>query len=194
MRWFVLIFSLTAAAAIERPLPFFAAGDLTPYWQAENAKVEPATVRGIHFHDQDGKPISERELNGHVSVVNFFFAECGATCPAMMHQIQGLLPVLRGARVYSVSVDSGHDSTHELLRYAHRQNLDLRQWSLLTGTRAELRHLSRQIFKVESPTGGRDLLHSSHLYLLDDHRRLRGVYDALRPAELTLLESDLASL
>jgi protein SCO1/2 len=82
------------------------------------------------------------------------------------------------------------DDTPKALRaYARRKHLNLKNWDLVTGDRAEIFRLGREAFKVD--TG---LVHNENVYLVDDELRIRGVYNGGSTASLARLAQDAARL
>jgi protein SCO1/2 len=191
-----LLFIFNFAHADERPLPFFAAKDLTPYWDLENARAEPATIDSLKAVNQDNRVVTENNFSGHLSLVNFFFAECGATCPLMMHTLQSLQPKIGDVKTFSFSVDPKHDGPAELKSYANHHHFDLRNWELLTGSQKEIYRLGRDVFKADGSVSAKSpaFIHTTNIYLVDRKRRVRGVYDSVKADAMNLLVKDIARL
>ncbi len=198
------LFSIGARA--DRPLPFYDAKSLTPYWNfeksSENRAFSPAVLDSLSLTDENGKPFTQKAFDGKVSLVNFFFRGCGSLCPMMMHKLQSLQSELRrrGAdrdlEFFSFSVMPEQDSPAVLKKYAASHGMDLARWSLLTGDRKEIYRIGREIFQADrSPRGVRgDFIHSSNVYLLDSERRIRGIYDTQNTEQMGFLEQDIVRL
>lgn len=175
------------------PLPYFESTDLTPFWGGASGHL-PARIETMRLQNQNGQTVNEKRLDGTLSIVSFFFAECGSVCPRLMHSIQRFQKqaLLRGwgdkLRVYSISISPDHDTPERLRDYARSQKFKLSNWSLLTGDASEIQRVS-QVFKSKSVNA-----HSENLFLLDTARQLRGIYMSSDPKQLELLLSDISKL
>jgi protein SCO1/2 len=202
--WIALFFACAAPArAASGPLPFFDAAELTPYWPSAGAgRFTPAKVTPFHALDQSGRAVTERSLSGRISLVNFFFAACPGVCPTMMRSLRGfeekLGPAGEGLRTFSFSVQPEADSPKRLRGYARDHGIDLKRWSLVTGDRAEIYRLGKEVFKADASVGAQksetSFLHSTNVYLVDKELRIRGIYDTSDRAALGHLGEDLARL
>jgi len=197
------LFLLTCATVVvAQPLPYYSQTDLTPYWPADNdnSSQSPATITKFSLVNQAKKPITEAAFDGHPSLVNFFFASCPSVCPLLMNKMQSFKRALTAApnlRLYSFTVTPNEDSPEKLQAYGKAHKLNLAQWDLLTGSRDAIFRLGREVFKADKTVdGGKDasFTHSDYIYLVDAHRRIRGVYRAADQATLTQLRQDLTQL
>lgn len=189
---------LADAASPRGGLPFLTRADFTPTWSSDE---EVARVSEFRLVDHGGKPLSHAAMQGHPSVVNFFFATCHGICPTMMsrmQEVQRKLSAVEGMRIYSITITPNSDTPEKLREYARGRKIDLRNWSLVTGDQDELYRLARQDFKadkqVKETGSGASFLHSENVYLLDSQRRIRGIYNSRDPASLALLATDAADL
>jgi protein SCO1/2 len=92
--------------------------------------------------DQDGRLLALGDLRGSVVLLDFIFTRCAGPCPILTArnvEVQRQL-AREGLRAHfvSVSLDPEHDRPHVLRAYAKAHGIDLRSWSLLTGTQAEV--------------------------------------------------------
>jgi len=195
------LFLLSCLANADRPLPFYDAKDMTPFWSSEaEVHAQPATVGAFKAVDQEHGEISEAGLAQQISLVNFFFTECGSLCPTMMHTLQRFQAQesTEPFTLYSFSVKPEHDQPSQLKAYAHAQHLDLKRWKLLTGTRDEIYRVGREMFKADGSVGpakqASKFIHTRNVYLVDRQRRIRGIYDSGSDAAMQLLASDIKRL
>lgn len=139
-------------------------------------------VEAFALTDQFGKPFdSKTHLNGRVWIANFMFTTCPGPCPRMssqMHQVQKELEV-EGIRLVSFTVDPAHDTPEALLEYAQRFKASPGVWYFLTGSQADLNHLSKDVFKLGEVDGS--LEHSTRFVLVDRRGRIRGYYSTVEP-------------
>jgi protein SCO1/2 len=198
-----VLMSLTSLAWGVDSLPQFEKADLTPFWPAELPKgttKEVAQVEAFTLTNQAGKVVTASSLDGHLSVVHFFFATCHDVCPRMVSQVQRLqreLASIRGLRFYSVSVTPEADRPEKLKAFAEARKLDLSNWDLLTGDRAEVMKVGRGMFKADLARGATPdtpFMHNEYLYLVDSSRRIRGMYKAFDVDTPKLMARDMALL
>jgi protein SCO1/2 len=132
----------TSAFGSQPQLPFMKSTDFTPFWPGtEKIDPLPATVSNFEFKNQGDKVLTDGNMKGHISLVNFFFTSCGMVCPRLMSKVQSVqkeLASIAGLRIYSFSVMPEVDSPARLLTYAHNRKIDLKNWDLVTGDRAAI--------------------------------------------------------
>ena len=82
------------------------------------------------------------------------------------------------------------------MAYAKNHGLDTAHWRLVTGSREEIFHIGRDVFKADgSPVKERtSFTHTRNVYLLDRQMRVRGVYDTVDEKALKNLTSDIAAI
>ena len=122
------------------------------------AEIGPAP--NIELTSQDGQRFSLDDTRGKVVAVGFTYTKCVDTCPlltSMMVSAQRRLGDRFAADVYFVTVtmDPEADRPEELQRYATTMGCDLRGWSFLTGTEAEIQQVARDygIFRRKRDDG-----------------------------------------
>lgn len=133
--------------------------------------------------DETGRAVSLRSMKGSVTVYDFIFTSCTATCPIMTNNLRELTPkVAKDApvRFVSISVDPARDTPAVLAQYANRVRNDDR-WTFLTGERDSIVDLSVRGFKLtagDPMPGGEPLLHSTKFVVADRTGTIRGYFDA----------------
>ena len=134
--------------------------------------------------DETGKPVQLDSMKGSVTVYDFIFTSCAATCPIMTNNMRALTPRVEKdapVRFVSISVDPARDTPQVLSDYARRVRNDPR-WTFLTGDRQTIIDLSVKGFKLaagDPAPGGEALLHSSRFAVADKHGVIRAYYDAM---------------
>ena len=58
-----------------------------PYTISVSGDTVYHTIPNFEFTNQQGKTISEKDLEGKIYVANFFFATCPTVCPKMNEQV-----------------------------------------------------------------------------------------------------------
>lgn len=147
------------------------------------AMPELYPVPDTQLVDESGRFVSLGSMKGSVTVYDFIFTSCTATCPIMTNNMRDLtVKVPKGApvRFVSISVDPARDTPQVLAKYAARVRNDPR-WTFLTGTRDAIVDLSVKGFKLtagDPMPGGEPLLHSTKFAVADRNGIIRGYFDS----------------
>jgi protein SCO1 len=153
--------------------------------------------------DQRGAPFTEGSMIGHVSVVDFIFTRCTASCPrltARMADLQGRFARAgSGARLVSFTVDPENDTPAVLADYAARNGADPSRWSFVTGPIDSVKATVVSGFKVameKLPKGASDsdVTHGDWFVLVDAAGSLRGYYATDDPGGIDRLARDVGQL
>ncbi|MFO0916420.1 MAG: FG-GAP-like repeat-containing protein [Pirellulales bacterium] len=162
------------------------------------------TVSDFQLQDQSGQNFALEQLKGRVSIVNFVFTQCTATCPKQAEQYRELQSRFSkteqwpAIQLISVSIDPAHDSQETLSAYARQLGADTSHWKFLTGARDEAWRLSREVFRlaVGHATNGSsgELFHSSQFVLVDQDGLIRGYFDGMNSASLRTLSDAVLQL
>jgi len=161
-------------------------------------------IGAFRFENQDGVWITDAEMKGKVSVVEYFFTTCKSICPIMntqMQRIQKKYAHENDVRIFSFTVDPTIDTVAQMKRYATAHGAKAGQWHFLTGEKAALYNLARRSFFVLKPAeaqnlgdAGSDFIHTNNFVLVDQQLRIRGYYDGTSPKEVSLLQAHIAQL
>ena len=161
-------------------------------------------IGAFRFENQDAKWITNADMNGKVSVVEYFFTTCKSICPIMntqMQRIQRKFANEQKVRLFSFTVDPATDTVAQMKRYASAHKAKAGQWHFLTGEKADLYALARRSFFVLKPAeaqnlgdAGSDFIHTNNFVLVDQQLRIRGYYDGTNPKEVSLLQVHIAQL
>lgn len=108
-----------------------------------------------------------------------------------MNQVQKAVKE-SSVRFVSFTIDPDRDTPEVLAAYGNRYKADPARWSLLTGTRAELKKLNYDTFHLGDLDGS--LEHSTRFVLVDEKSRIRGFYDTSEPENIQKLISDIQAL
>lgn len=183
-------------------LPYYNDPDLTPVWLDAASAQKVHRIPNFSLFDQTGKVVTQKDLDGHVAVVSFFFTSCTQVCPILASKLTELQNAyLNDTRVIllSHSVIPETDSVSVLARYAELNGVVQGKWRLLTGSHEDLYGLARNGYFVDVDTGagdisGTDLIHTETIALIDRERRIRGVYSGTIDLEMARLREDLEVL
>jgi protein SCO1/2 len=149
-------------------------------------------VGPFRFTNQEGKIITDKNLEGKIFVANFFFATCKTVCPKMNEQVYRVQQKFKeddNVRFLSFTVDPLHDSVPVLSEYARKMGGSDKQWWFLTGNKDSIYTLAREGFLVPAAEGktANDFFHSQDLMLIDRQKHIRGVFDGAEPAQVDTL-------
>ena len=194
---------LKCSGNTEVTLPFFNNADFTPVWIS---KSDPAyssihTIPAFAFVDQEGDTITGKALEGKITVADFFFTICPGICPRLtknMGTIQTAFQDDLSVQLLSHSVTPDIDSIPRLKEYADIHHVLSKQWHLLTGDRNEIYTIARQGYFADEETGLKkgpdEFLHTENFILIDQQKRIRGVYNGTNPTEVERLIEDIKIL
>lgn len=164
------------------------------------------TVPPFTFTDQNGHVVSDRNFEGKILVVDFFFTRCTSICPKMTAHMQGLQLELNDPNkrdsykdvvLLSHSVDPEHDTPEVLRTYARQHQADTTRWHFLTG---DPKAIYRQgntgylLTALEDSLDPEGFVHSERFVLVDKRRHIRGQYDGTSRADVGRLTTDLKML
>lgn len=148
--------------------------------------------------DQSGAPFNPQRLAGKIWIANFMFTSCPDVCPMLTSKMRSLQLRFGNHRkqveFISISVDPANDTPTVLSQFAREHEADLSNWSFLTGPSEQVRSVVMEGFKQamqEVPAKDnepRNILHGTHLALIDKHGRIRGFYRTDNPSLLKLTQ------
>ena len=151
------------------------------YLKDEQGNIK--TLPAFSLTDQQGKPFTEKALQGKVVIADFFFSRCQGICPKMSSQltrVQETFDKNPDVVLVSHTVDPEYDSVKILNNYAEEFGAHYGKWYLLTGPKPDLYNLARYgyFLPVGKGDGGEaDFIHSEKVVLLDKKGRIRGFYN-----------------
>ncbi|MGH7272698.1 MAG: SCO family protein [Polyangiaceae bacterium] len=158
--------------------------------------------------DEHGAPFGTGAMLGHVTVVDFVYTRCTASCPRLTAQMAALQSRLEEAkssvRLVSFSVDPEHDTPEVLAAYAARFHADLARWSFLTGPVDAVQKAVVSGFKIaaskkaasKKASGANDyeVIHGDWFILVDPRGDIRGYFTASGPGDLAVLMKAIVQL
>lgn len=123
--------------------------------------------------NQDGVVVTEKDLLGHYSLVNFGFTSCPDICPTTLAYMANLYDQLpadaqQKLTMYFVTVDPERDTTAHMKNYL---NAWPNRFTGLVGTPEELAAMAKKylVYYAKKPQGdGQDYTmdHSSYIYVM----------------------------
>lgn len=183
-------------------LPYYSEATYTPQW-LKRGEVPGNFHRIPSFEliNQSGARITEKDLDQKVTVVDFFFTACPGICPKMTNNmllVQDVFLSDNNVQILSHSVTPEYDSVSVLKRYGRIKGVEQKRWHLLTGERSEIYDLGRNHYFVEEDLGlekdPEDFIHTENFVLIDQNRRIRGIYNGLNKSSVNQLIADMKTL
>ncbi len=188
-----------SAALAEGVLPFYRDSTLTPEFTSDSLGVH--RVDDFMLIDQRGEPVTSTALDGHVTIVTFFYASCKDLCPRLqskLAEVRAAYPDGRSVRIVSITTSPEHDTAPVLAAYAAANRIEAPGWLLLTGPRTDVDRVARRAFFATTPmlrpVAGADGTHGEAIWLVDASRHIRGLYNGLMPLDTRRLIDDIALL
>jgi len=185
------------------PLPFFNVPDWTPAWihKEDSGYVKIHSIPAFSFKDQEGENFTEADVEGKIYVANFFYTKCRGICPKMTTNMSLLQEAFKNDStilLLSHSVTPELDSIAVLKKYAILNKVDSKKWHLLTGDKNEIYALAKQQYFAGDSVGfyqtGNEFLHTENFILVDQKRRIRGVYNGTLLLEIDRIKEDIQTL
>ncbi|MDT0675051.1 SCO family protein [Autumnicola musiva] len=129
--------------------------------------------------NQDRDTISNKDYEGKVYVVEFFFTTCPSICPIMNRNLIEVEEEFKDNDEFGIasfSIDPEHDTPEVLKKYAEDHNITDPDWHLLTGNRNEIYGLANGGFNIyagedDAVPGG--FAHSGMFALVDQEGYIR---------------------
>ncbi|MDO5972427.1 SCO family protein [Flavivirga aquimarina] len=144
---------------------------------------EPKKVPAFSFINQHGKTITNKDYEGKVYVIEFFFTTCPTICPRMnanLIQIQNTFKDFNDFGVASFTINPDYDTQEILKAYADTYGVTNPNWHLMTGDKETIYKLSNEGFNLytaeeEDAAGGFE--HSGNFALIDKNGYIRSRKD-----------------
>ncbi len=140
-------------------------------------------VPDFSFTNQDGTTITNKDYEGKVYVIEFFFTTCPTICPRMNNnlvQVQNTFKDFKNFGVASFTINPENDTSDVLKAYAESYGITNPNWNLLTGDKAAIYKLANEGFYIyaaenKSVEGGFE--HSGNFALIDKNGFIRSRKD-----------------
>ncbi|MDE3213325.1 MAG: SCO family protein [Bacteroidota bacterium] len=163
-------------------------------------------VQDFSFTNQNDKPVSEHTVGGKVYVANYFFTTCKGICPRMNANLAQIFKKYENDSDFAIISHTSMPETDSVpLLKAYETKMVCKdpnfaaKWYFVTGTKDSLYKMARESYLLDNPNNGNQdfkdhFIHTQFLALVDKNLRVRGIYDGLKPEELSRLSKDIATL
>jgi protein SCO1 len=129
--------------------------------------------------NQDGKKITNKDYDGKVYVLEFFFSTCPSICPIMnknMVEIQNQFSYNPDFGIVSITINPEHDKPKVLKEHAKTLGATSKNWNFLTGDKDYIFNLSNKGFNIFSGANAKvngGFEHSGLFALIDKKGNIR---------------------
>src|ERR1700754_1263575 len=162
-------------------------------------------VANISLQNQLGQTVNLDQLQGKVTVIDFFFTHCASICPILTKNMRHLQDGLKQkdnmkgvdtnfVQFLSLTVDPAHDSVLALKKYADHYGINSDVWWLLTGPKKTIYDFALNELKLglqDSVSVDSNFVHTDYIVLLDKDRVIRGYYHGTDTAAMAKLADDI---
>jgi len=164
---------------------------------------EPGHTAGaFSFTNQDGKTITQNDVEGKITVAEYFFTTCPGICPIMNKNMTRVYQQYKDRPDFAIlshTVNPEKDTVPVMAAYAAKFNARAPQWEFLTGDKYALYKAAREDYLLAVADSSassieEDFIHTEYVALLDKQRRIRGFYDATDSAKVNKLVKDIQVL
>lgn len=163
-------------------------------------KLEPISkVARFQFTNQDGQAVTNKDVEGKVHVVEFFFTTCPGICPMMNDNLKQVYEKFKNEpdfRILSYTCDPETDSAARLKVYADSMKVDTKKWMFLTGRKDSLYKMARFSYSIDDVNNHLsniedDFIHSQLWALVNRKGEVLATYDGLEKREINVLMKDI---
>ena len=195
------LFYSCSNSSTEKTLPIY--GEREPVEREVNGEVVVDTIYhqipDYAFVDQDSQRVTPETFAGKIYVTDFFFTSCPTICPKMKSQMLRVYERFQDnpqVLLLSHSIDPEHDTVAVLREYADRLGVKSDKWHFVTGDKDSIYDVAMQYLvpaqEDEGVAGG--FTHGGHFVLVDEKRRIRGIYDGTQEEAVDRLMEDIPVL
>ena len=160
------------------------------------------TIPDFSFVDQDSVTVTPATFEGKVYVADFFFGTCPTICPIMKQQMLRVYEEFKDNDAFAIlshTIDPEHDTVAYLKDFSLRLGVpDNSTWKFVTGDQDEIYEIGSgdgylvPVGEDADAPGG--FIHSGAFILIDQEKRIRGIYDGTKAMEVAALINDIPKL
>lgn len=163
-------------------------------------------VQDFSFTDQNGKKVTGENFEGKVYVTEYFFTTCKGICPKMNANMVKVFEKYRNENGFAILSHTSMPETDSVpLMKAYEEKMVGKnpdyaaKWYFVTGSKDSLYRMARQSYLLDNEKNNSvniedHFIHTQFFALVDKQKRVRGIYDGLKPDEIARLEKDIKEL
>ena len=158
------------------------------------------TIKDFQFVDQDSSYVTNDTFSDGIYIADFFFTSCPSICPLMKAQMLRVYDVFKDSsrvKILSHTIDPDYDNVKVLYDFASRLEVESSKWHFVTGDQAIIYDMAQTSYytgvrQTGKAAGGYE--HSGAFILVDNKRRIRGLYDGTDAESVDKLLLDINTL
>ena len=162
-------------------------------------KYTISVVQPFSFVNQDGKTITDRDVEGKVYVAEYFFTTCRGVCPRLNTNLRKVYDRFKDEKdflILSHTSDPERDSVQQLKKYADSLGVNTMKWMFLTGRKDSLYTTARISYTIDDPANNLkniddDFLHTQYWALVNRQGEVKKVYDGLKESEINAMIKEI---
>tara|TARA_B100001750_G_C15442953_1_gene564597 strand:- start:89 stop:661 length:573 start_codon:yes stop_codon:yes gene_type:complete len=162
----------------------------------ETPPPEPINmVSYFSYPDQNNNLFSTNNLNGKITIADFFFTKCLGICPRMneyMKKLNNHYKDTPNIQFLSISVDPENDTKSVINDYIQNQELEYKNWFFLQSEKESISKLLEKGFLLSGD--GLPAQHSTKFILINSNAEILGYYEPSNSNEFNQLKSDATYL
>tara|TARA_R110002020_G_scaffold99906_3_gene236784 strand:+ start:1146 stop:1748 length:603 start_codon:yes stop_codon:yes gene_type:complete len=172
---------------------FYENGLDSPFTECPVSDSTQHFIPEFSFTNQEGNTVGRADMEGKITIVDFFFTSCPSICPKMSSEMERVNDMFRDneeVQIMSISIDPTYDTPAILKEYAEEHNAKAGKWDFLTGGVEETYNLAKCGFVIPTIDGlgvPDDFIHSDKFMLIDELGRIRGYYSGTTREDVDLL-------
>lgn len=151
-----------------------------------------SNVKPFEFTNQDGKTVTEKDLEGKVVVVEYFFTTCPGICPIMNTNMRKVYDKFKDEKdflILSHTCQPNVDSVPLLKRYADSMQVNTNKWIFLTGDKEKLYYMARNSYMIDDPNDilapvDEDFMHSQLWAVVNKKGEIKKIFDGMKDKEV----------
>jgi len=155
------------------------------------------TIPAFRLVNQDSLAVTNHDFDGKIYVADFFFTSCPDVCPIIQRNMLKVYKKYKNnqtVKLISYTIDAKYDVPSRLKQYANKLGIAGTQWELLWGAKQEIYSLAKNDYMVsvdDDTKGPGGFAHEGYFVLVDQQKRMRGVYDGTNEHEVDKLMKDM---
>jgi protein SCO1/2 len=161
-----------------------------------------SVVQPFAFVNQDGKTVTDKDVEGKVYVAEYFFTTCTGICPRMNNNMRTVYNKFKDEKdflILSHTCDPERDSVGQIKKYADSMQVNTAKWIFLTGRKDSLYTMARNSYTIDDPANNvnvvaDDFLHTQFWALVNKRGEVKKVYDGLKQSEINAMMKQISKL
>jgi protein SCO1/2 len=169
-------------------------------WMVRNDTI--SVVQPFSFTNQDGKQVTDKDMEGKVYVAEYFFTNCTGICPTMNGNMKKVYEKFKSENdfiILSHTCDPERDSIQQIKKYADSMQVNTSRWIFLTGRKDSLYTMARVSYTIDDPVNNLkniedDFLHTQFWALVNRKGEVKKIYDGLKDSEVNEIITDIEKM